>query len=187
MTKTRKIRCWGCKSLYVIQWGKQQGKQRYKCKNCGILSTGNSPTQSKRNRFIWFGRWIEGKQTLEQLSSQSGYSVRSLKRYFSEYLSTYPTWHISHKERVNLLIDGTYFTYKICLVLYRESNVKTTLFYRLSDGEWLVELEEDLQNILSFGICIQSVTCDGLSNIIKAVRKVSPNTIIQRCLAHIQR
>lgn len=28
---------------------------------------------------------------------------------------------------------------------------------------------------------------DGLSNIIKAVRKVSPNTIIQRCVVHIQR
>ena len=62
-----------------------------------------------------------------------------------------------------------------------------TQLYRLTDGEWLDEICEDLQNLLNLGIQIESVTCDGLSNIIKAVRKTSPETIIQRCLAHIQR
>ena len=49
------------------------------------------------------------------------------------------------------------------------------------------EFQEDLENILSLGIQIESVTCDGLSNIIKSVRKTCPQTVIQRCLAHIQR
>ncbi|MDL2283341.1 transposase [Odoribacter sp. OttesenSCG-928-G04] len=62
-----------------------------------------------------------------------------------------------------------------------------TQLYRLTDGEWFDEICEDLQNLLSLGIQIESVTCDGLSNIIKAVRKTSPDTVIQRCLAHIQR
>jgi hypothetical protein len=118
---------------------------------------------------------------------QSGYSERTLKRYFYDYLSHYPTWQIVRKERVNLLLDGTYFANKLCLVLYRENNVKATLFYRLSDGEWEEELCEDLQNILNLGIEIESVTCDGLRNILKAVKKTTPNTVIQRCLAHIQR
>ncbi|WP_449353821.1 IS1/IS1595 family N-terminal zinc-binding domain-containing protein [Algoriphagus antarcticus] len=26
-----------------MKWGKQGGKQRYKCKNCGILFTGSNP------------------------------------------------------------------------------------------------------------------------------------------------
>lgn len=51
--------------------------------------------------------------------------------------------------------------------------------YHLSDGEWQEEIQEDLQNLLSLGICIESVTCDGLSNIIKSVRKISPDTVIQ--------
>ena len=46
---------------------------------------------------------------------------------------------------------------------------------------------EDLQNLIDLGVQIESVTCDGLSNIIKAVRKSSPETIIQRCVVHIQR
>lgn len=118
---------------------------------------------------------------------KSGYSERTLKRYFYEYLSNYPQWNINRSEKVNLLIDGTYFSNKVCLVLYRDNTIKSTLIYRLSDGEWLEEIKEDLSNLLLLGICIESVTCDGLSNIIKAVRETSPNTIIQRCLAHIQR
>ena len=74
-------------------------------------------------------------------------------------------------ERVNLLIDGTYFANKICLVLYRENNIKATLFYRLTDGEWEDELCEDLGNLLSLSIEIESVTCDGLSNILKSIKK----------------
>ena len=187
MLKTRKLRCWGCHSLRVIKWGKQGGKQRYKCKDCGLLLTRNNPSTSHRNRFVWFREWIIGKQTFSQLSVKSGNSERSLKRYFYAYLSNYPTWKIRSSEKVNLLIDGTYFNNKVCLVLYRDNNVKATLIYRLTNGEWFDEIMEDLQNLLYLGVQIESVTCDGLSNTIKAVRKVSPNTIIQRCTVHIQR
>lgn len=187
MSKTRKIRCWSCNNLDVIKWGKQQGKQRYKCKCCGLFLTRNNKEQSLRNQFIWFRYWIEGKQTFSQLVAQSGYSERTLKRYFYNYLSNYPIWKINSSEKVNLLIDGTYFTNKVCLILYRENNIKVTQLYRLSDGEWFDEICEDLENLLSIGIQIESVTCDGLSNILKAVRRTSPETIIQRCVVHIQR
>ncbi|WP_455423593.1 IS1/IS1595 family N-terminal zinc-binding domain-containing protein, partial [Belliella aquatica] len=30
-----------------MKWGKQAGKQRYKCKNCGILFTGSNPSVTK--------------------------------------------------------------------------------------------------------------------------------------------
>lgn len=187
MQKTRKIRCWGCQSLDVIKWGKQGGKQRYKCKNCGLLLTRTSKPVASRNRFSWFKEWILGKQTLAQLSRKSGYSERTLRRYFDGYLASYPTWNAKPSEKVNLLLDGTYFPNKLCLVLYRDNNIKATQLYRVTDGEWLEEICEDLQNLLSLGIQIESVTCDGLANILKAVRKSSPTTIIQRCVIHVQR
>lgn len=185
--KARKARCWSCGSLEVIRWGTQQGKSRFKCKQCGILFCRGKPELSARNRLVWFRQWIEGKQTFTQLRDQSGYSERTLKRYFYSYLRSYPVWQIKPSEKVNLLIDGTYFSNKVCLVLYRDNNVKATQLYRLSDGEWEEELREDLQNLIGLGIIIESVTCDGLSNLLKAVRKTCPGTIIQRCLAHIQR
>lgn len=187
MQKTKKKRCWACHSLDVLKWGFQNEKQRFRCKNCGIYFTSSNKGVSKKNREIWFREWILGKQTFKQLVSKSGYSERTLKTYFYDYLDNYPTWHIRSSERVNLLIDGTYFANKICLILYRDNTVKATLFYRLTDGEWEEEITEDIDNLMKLGIVIESVTCDGLNSILKAVRKTTPNTTIQRCLAHIQR
>lgn len=171
----------------MIKWGVRKGKQRFKCKDCDAFNTWTNKGVSNSNRFVWFRQWIVGKQTFSQLVAKSGYSERSLKRYFYAYLSNYPQWNIKPSEKVNLLIDGTYFSNKICLVLYRDNNLKMTQLYRLSDGEWFDEICEDLENLLSLGIKIESVTCDGLSNIIKAVRKTSPEAILQRCVVHIQR
>jgi len=187
MAKTKKYRCWVCGSLHVIKWGKRNGKQRFLCKDCGALNTRTNQGVSRSNRFIWFRKWITGKQTFSQLETESGYSERSLKRYFYSYLDNYPTWKITPSEKLNLLIDGTYFANKVCLVLYRDNNIKATQLYRLTDGEWFEEICEDLQNLIYLGLTIESVTCDGLSNILKAIKKTCPETIIQRCVVHIQR
>ena len=187
MPRNRRERCPQCGYLDVVKWGKRDGHQRYKCKNCGSLFTFRRKDIGKSNRFVWFEWWILGKQTLEQISALSGYSTRQLSRWFDEYLDSCPVWRIKFHEKVNLLIDGTWFPNKLCLVLYRNETVKSTLFYRLTDGEWEDEMVEDLRNIQSLGVEIESVTSDGGANIIKAVRKACPNATRQRCLAHIQR
>lgn len=72
---SKKNRCWSCKSLDVISWGKQNGKRRFKCKNCDIYFTSENKSVSLKNKEIWFKKWIIGKQTYEQISAESGYSV----------------------------------------------------------------------------------------------------------------
>ncbi|MCQ2336613.1 MAG: transposase [Paludibacteraceae bacterium] len=187
MRKSRTERCPKCGSLSVIKWGRQKGHQRYKCKECGNMFTHRRKDVSKGNRFVWLKWWILGKQTIKQISDLSGYSERQLSRWFDEYLRSYPEWQMQRREKVNLLIDGTWFPNRVCLVLYRDENIKTTLLYRITDDEWEEEIVEDLINIQNLGIEIRSVTSDGGKNIIKAVAKACPNAIRQRCLAHIQR
>ncbi|MCF6366936.1 MAG: transposase [Bacteroidales bacterium] len=65
--------------------------------------------------------------------------------------------------------------------------MKFTQLYRFSDREHYSEIKEDLLNLLKLGVQIESVTCDGHKSIIKAVRESLPDTILQRCLVHIQR
>ncbi len=74
-----------------------------------------------------------------------------------------------------------YYCKKVCLILYRDSNIKMTILYRLAKREALRDLKEDLRAIIDVGIEIESVTCDGATNIIKAVQEVCPEAIIQRC------
>jgi transposase-like protein len=112
MAKSRRERCPYCGFLDTIKWGKQSGHQRYKCKNCGSLFTARRKDISHKNRFVWFRWWVEGKQTIEQISELSGYSIRQLKTWFYECLEEAPTWKVSRREGVNLLIDGTWFPNK---------------------------------------------------------------------------
>jgi AraC-like DNA-binding protein len=183
----KKKRCWACGSLSTIKWSKRNNKQRYKCKDCGILFTNTKTSISKSNRFVWFEKWIIGRRTITQLSKESGYSARTLKRYFNDYLSKPPRLSIYPSEKVNLLIDGTYFSNGICLVLYRDATIKFTQLYRLTDGEHYTEIKEDLENLLALGVQIESVTSDGHKSILKAFKTAIPEAIIQRCLVHVQR
>ena len=128
-----------------------------------------------------------GKQIISQISKESGYSERTLKNYFHTYLEKAPTWNVYPSEKVNLLIDGTYFTRNLCLVLYRDNSIKFTQLYRLSDGENYEEIKEDLANLISLGVQIESITCDGHRAILKAIHRVCKNVEVQRCLVHIQR
>jgi hypothetical protein len=185
--KIKKKRCWACGSLDTIKWGKQENKQRYKCKNCDILFTASNKSVSKLNKFIWFEKWVIGRRTIEDLAIESGYSSRSLKRYFDSYLSKPPQLSFYPSQKLNLLIDGTYFSNGICLVLYRDYTIKFTQLYRFSDGEHYSEIKEDLFSLLYLGVCIESVTSDGHKSILKAVKAVLPDVILQRCIVHIQR
>ncbi len=183
----KKKRCWACDSLDTIKWGKRDNKQRFKCNSCGILFTSSNKSVSDSNRFIWFERWIIGRRTLEQLTKESGYSEKTLRRFFESYLSSAPVLSVYPSQKVNLIIDGTYFSNGICLVLYRDNTIKFTQLYRLTDGEHYSEIREDLFNLLELGVQIESVTTDGHKSMLKALKEVLPDAKRQRCIVHIQR
>ena len=152
-----------------------------------MLFTWQNKSVQEENRFVWFRQWVLERQTLTGLSKVSGYSVRGLKTYFHRYLSQAPTLPVYPKERLHLLIDGTYFSNDICLIVYRDNEIKFTQLYRITNGEHYEEIREDLENLLSLGIHIASITCDGHRAILKAVKHTCKEVIVQRCLVHIQR
>ncbi|MBI3232735.1 MAG: transposase [Bacteroidetes bacterium] len=171
-----------------MKWGFQNGKQRYRCKECPQLFIWSNEGKRYAQMFVWFEQWVIGKQTLVQVSNQSGYSKSKIQRLFRHYLNAPPQFTIPQKESVHIIIDGTYFSSDICLVVYRNSEIKCTQFYRLSDNERYEEIKEDLENLRALNIQIQSITCDGHRATLKAIRKVFQGKIIvQRCLVHIQR
>lgn len=81
------------------------------------------------------------------------------KRHYEGFLSIIyhnPKLSVFPSEKVNLLIDGTYFSNGICLVLYRDATIKFTQLYRLTDGEHYIEIKEDFENHLALGVQIES-------------------------------
>lgn len=102
-------------------------------------------------------------------------------------LNKAPVLEFSTVDHIYLVIDGTYFPNNICLVVYRNWQLKLTQLYRITDGEHFQEISEDLQNLLNLGIKIKSITTDGDKSSIKAIKKVCPDVPFQRCLVHISR
>ncbi len=152
-----------------------------------MLFTRTNKSVALKNQFVWFRKWVLNRQTLNYLSDESGHSVRTLKRLFDLYLSQAPELKFYPSEKLNLLIDGTYFSNDICLIIYRDNQIKFTQLYRITDGEHYVEIKEDLENLLSLGIQIESITCDGHRAILKAAKEVCKDVILQRCTVHVQR
>ena len=102
------------------------------------------------------------------------------------YLSKPPQFIIRYKTGLRLIIDGTYFSRTLCLILYYDSVRRYPLYFRYSSNEFYKELKEDLQILKSLGIEVASVTCDGKKSIIRAVRKVYEQVTLQRCTVHVQ-
>jgi Transposase, Mutator family len=106
---------------------------------------------------------------------------------FKYFLENPPVFQVKQREKAHLIIDGTYFSNDLCLVLYRDNDIKNTLLYRFSNGEKYEEIYEDLKSIALIGVQIESITCDGHKATLKAIRKAYPDIITQRCIVHVHR
>jgi len=83
-------------------------------------------------------------------------------------------------------MDGTYFN-NFCLICYQDNSDGYTQLLRFTDGEHYDEVKEDLNNLISLGVDLESITTDGHKSVLKAIKKALPHVIVQRCLVHIQR
>ncbi len=172
--------------MEVICWGKQLGKQRFKCKNCGIFFTQNRPEQKIQNRYVWFKKWVLERHTYKTLTRDSGLSKDTLQKTFYVLLGQAPVVKIIKRDDVHLRIDATYFK-QFCLLCYQDDEDGYIQLFRFTDGEHYEEIKEDLDNLIRLGLRLESITTDGHKSILKAIRKSVPQVIIQRCLVHIQR
>jgi transposase-like protein len=127
------------------------------------------------------------RQVYQYLIRDSGLSQSSLQRLFKEWLNRAPTVAIRSKSKVHLLIDGSYFPNGLCLILFYDHDLRYVQLYRQTSQEKFREIREDLKNLKKMGVEVYSVTCDGHKAILKAVKKVYPDALIQRCLVHIKR
>lgn len=172
--------------MAVIGWGKQHNKQRFKCKNCGLLFSSGDKQQTLQNRFVWFKKWVQERQTFKTLQRDSGLSKDTLQRTFYHFLEQAPLTPIIHHDEVYLRVDATYFK-RFCVVCYQDDTLSYTQLFRFSYGEYYEEIKEDLTNLLNLGLQVASITVDGHKATLKAIKKVMPDVIVQRCLVHIQR
>lgn len=138
--------------MEVIRWGKQQNKQRFKCKNCGLFFTRLGSESKSKNRFIWFKKWVLERQIYRTLVRDSGLSRPTLQRLFYGYLNKAPLIPIKKNLSVYLQIDATYFK-QFCLICYQDYGLRYTQLFRFTKSESYEEIREDLENLKKLGLC----------------------------------
>ncbi|MBP5637745.1 MAG: hypothetical protein J6X25_09590, partial [Bacteroidales bacterium] len=136
---------------------------------------------------MWFRKWVLGKQSLSDIAAESGYSERQLRRWFAEYLDNVPSWTIRRRSGLHILIDGTWLDRDHCVIVYRDADNKSTLFYRFASDENQDEIIKDLEAFKAMKLKISSFTTDVSEPIIRAIKYAYPHKTRQRCTVHIER
>ena len=127
------------------------------------------------------------RRVYRTLSVEMQLSERSISRLFKAFLAEAPQLTVRHKTLAHLLIDGSYLPNGLCLILYYDHDIHYVQLYRTSSGEKLREITQDLKALKTLGVEVYSVTCDGHKAILKAIKKVYPSALIQRCVVHVKR
>jgi hypothetical protein len=130
-----------------------------------------------------------GGLTLDQLSSWSGYSVRTLENIFHKLLtSTVPSLEIPEltSDVSYLLIDGLWFGKKYCLMLYRHHKRKLIIHASFVTSERGSLIAKDLK-ILSEKYTFSGIVSDGATGIRNAVIVRYGSIPHQICMAHLHR
>lgn len=136
---------------------------------------------------MWFRKWVMERSVYRLLVRDSGMSQSSIQNLLKGYLASAPLVAIRVKGPAHILIDASYFSGGLCLLLYYDHDIRYVQLYRHTDQEKYKEIKEDLQNLKVLGVQVASVTCDGHKAILKAVRNVYPEALVQRCLVHLKR
>lgn len=86
-----------------------------------------------------------------------------------------------------LLFDGTYFKHENCLMAIMDHTHGTIVHHSYCVRENYEHAHAIFSELKTFGVLPKAITIDGNTSVIRAIRNVWPQVIVQRCLAHIQR
>ncbi|TDI89399.1 MAG: hypothetical protein E2O75_07560 [Chloroflexi bacterium] len=137
----------------------------------------------------WFRRWIVEGYSVRQLALQSGHSRPWLYRLIDSFLADTPTTPTLEPQPAQyLLFDGTFLHRPHSIVVLMDGQTHTLVrgqFGVRENSE--LELRAFFEPMMDKGLQPRSFTVDGNRQVIRALKILWPDAVIQRCLVHIQR
>ena len=165
------------------------GRQRWFCANCRHSFNWSNLAARRSRKIEWFRRWIVEGYSVRQLVQQSGHSRPWLYRLIDSFLDDVPpATPIEHQTAQYLLFDGTFLHRPHSIVVLMDGQT-----HQLVRGQFDIrensepELRAFFEPMMGEGLSPRSLTVDGNPQVIKVLRMLWPDAVIQRCLVHIQR
>ncbi|MEK7566568.1 MAG: transposase [Patescibacteria group bacterium] len=163
-------------------------RQKFLCPCCKLSFVFRNNRNKEQREKKWFNDWILEGYSVRQLNLISGRSVRTLKRIIAHWLAEKPPNILIPYPSLQYLIgDGTYLKHENCV--YTVIDYPTGLVIANSYGvKENYHMAKTMFGELKASGCLPvAITLDGNTQVIRAVREVWPNIIVQRCLYHILR
>ena len=147
--------------------------QIYKCKDCGSRFRGGK----RRDKSQVITDYIEGKQTLSQLSEKYGVSVRTISRDLEcmRYSSK-----ISKDKSVVIQMDTTYWGRNFGLMAIKDALRKKILWHRYVTHETIADYLDGVRWLKDNGFRIYGIVIDGMRGLAQALRPYP----VQLCQFH---
>ena len=136
----------------------------------------------------WFSRWIVEGYSVRQLVQQSRHNQPSMRRLIDSFLADQPPAPTLEPNARHLLFDGTFLHRPHSIVVLMDAQT-----HQLVRGQFDVrensepELRAFFEPMIGEGLRPRSFTVDGNPQVIRVLRMLWPDAVIQRCLVHIQR
>src|SRR4030042_4067532 len=180
--------CPRCSEILRKNGHDAKGKQRWFCRSCVRSCT----WRNKGNRYIkekvLFRLWVVEGYSVRQLMSQSKYHARKLYEMINCQLKQSAPPLLGLGQSQHFIFDGTFLRRPRSLVALMDART-----HMLVAGQYGVpensepKLLEFFKGLKQPGINPHSFTVDGNPNVIRVLRKLWPDVIVQRCLVHVQR
>lgn len=157
----------------MVRSGIKGRKQMYKCKRCGRRFVGGA----RRDKKEVIRAYVEGKQTMRQLSERYGVSERTIARDLAgmRYIIK-----ISNEKHVVIQMDTTYWGRDFGLMVIKDAFRKKILWRKYVRKETVADYLEGVQWLRTHGFRIYGVVCDGMRGLMQAL-SVYP---VQMCQFH---
>jgi len=164
------------------------GRQRWLCRTCKRSFSWHNPVARSVREHQWFRRWIVEGYSVRQLALQSGHSRQTLSRLIWRFLSQTSPPATDPQPARHLIFDGTFLHGRRSIVALMDGKTYTVIRGRYDVPENSEpHLLTFFEPLLDQGLQPSSFTVDGNPKVIRVLRRLWPDAVIQRCLVHIQR
>ena len=161
--------------MFIKKNGKKRNKQSYKCKVCGKQFYEKPDINSDEI----ITKYIEGKQTLSQLSKQYDASIKTIWTRLGKMRHIHK---ISKDKDVVILIDTTYWGRNFGLMVIKDAYRNKILWFKFVKNETVPDYAEGVQWLKINGFKIYGIVCDGMRGLFREFRCYR----VQMCQFHME-
>lgn len=131
----------------------------------------------RKNAQKIFDEYFYGKQTYKQLSEKYGCSEKTIRRYIDK---VEPRRKTDFYRVANVVMDTTYFGRDFGVMVFKNSLDGCVLLTKFVKHETVRGYLEGISEIVSRGISVQAIVCDGKKGVVNAFGDIP----VQMCQFH---